>query len=66
MSDQFTEQQVKTYFKFKGNYCPECGSLDIEGRAFNADSLSAWQDITCNQCDTEWRDLYTLTGVDKL
>ncbi|MEX3983754.1 formate dehydrogenase accessory protein FdhE [Paraburkholderia sp. EG287A] len=49
-----------------GNCCPSCGSHDISGGSITVDGRSAYQGVTCADCDAEWNDTYTLTGYDDL
>ncbi len=51
------------YIKKGGNSCFKCESDDIEGGSFSTESGVATQSISCNNCDHEWTDIYTLTGV---
>lgn len=50
------------YLDEGGTRCPFCGSHDITGDDVNIDAGSAWQDVFCNDCSSEWQDTYTLTG----
>lgn len=50
------------YVEAEGGICPicegndlYCGSVDIEGRR-------AFQEITCQNCGTNWLDVYELGG----
>jgi formate dehydrogenase maturation protein FdhE len=54
----------QNYMDKGGNECPQCGSSDITGGVFEADSKYAWRDVACNECDEEWRENFTMTGVD--
>ena len=65
-NEQFTDKEQTDYLNKGARYCPHCGSCDVEASQFEADGLCAWSDVTCNDCETEWRDLYTLTAIDKL
>ena len=58
-----TEQE---YIERGGNNCPKCESDDIEGGIVQVDSNTAYQDVSCNECETEWRDFYTLTSHEIL
>ena len=55
----------KQYLK-NPNVCPVCGGADITGGETNVDSGSAWQEITCENCNATWNDVYTLTGYADL
>lgn len=50
------------YIKEGGTRCPFCGSLEIEGTEINIDAGTAWQDMGCSRCGSEWQDTYVLTG----
>jgi transposase-like protein len=65
MTAQLTDEQATNYLKGRGHRCPFCGSEQIEADAgVEVDSGIAWQRIDCHECDREWDDLYTLTGVE--
>ena len=51
---------------YNPNLCPNCGSEDSTGHQASFDSNYAWRSITCDTCDAEWRDLYTLTGYEAI
>ena len=54
-------------YKAKGGIvCPVCQSGDIEGSSVEIDAGGAWQNITCNECGSEWTDFYQLTGYSEL
>jgi len=55
---------IDLYIKRGATRCLYCGSENINGEHFESDYGSAWQDVKCLDCDKEWTDLYTLTGVD--
>ena len=46
------------------NFCPECGSKNIYALQSTFEGTQAWQAVTCDECDAEWHDLYTLTGCE--
>jgi hypothetical protein len=52
----------KEYISNGGNTCPSCHSENITGGQVEVDSNSAWQPVTCNECQATWNDTYTLTG----
>ena len=52
------------YLASGGNRCPVCGSDQLMGEPFEADSDRVSQIITCEKCLSEWRDIHTLTGMD--
>lgn len=47
-----------------GGYCPYCGSSNImAGPPDFPAANSIIQEVTCNDCDKDWCDEYTLTGI---
>jgi formate dehydrogenase maturation protein FdhE len=46
------------------NFCPVCGLPEITGHQAEFDADYAWRSITCDACDAEWHDLYTMTGYE--
>jgi hypothetical protein len=56
----------KKYLESCGNICPYCGGDDLNTGNIQTDSGSAWQDVDCENCGSEWRDLYTLTEVEEI
>ena len=60
-----TPEQKENYLK-NPNHCPKCDSENINCGSFNADCDYAWQGITCEDCQFEWDDVYTLTSIDEV
>ena len=60
-----TTEQIKKYVEEGGVSCPGCGSEDIVGGDISVDTGIASQEMSCNECDLEWTDQYTLTGVSQ-
>lgn len=59
------EQRETDYLKHGGAKCPYCESNDIEaGHMEWTSSGSAFQEVNCNDCGKEWKDLYNLTSVE--
>ena len=54
------------YVEKAGQFCPVCGSNQIEGGPFEADSSTAYQEVTCLDCDSGWNDIYNLVGYGDL
>jgi hypothetical protein len=52
------------YLRAKGVRCPICNSKDIEGGKSNFDGDYCTLEVTCSDCDAEWRDIYTLSGIE--
>ncbi len=44
----------------KTNHCPACGSDQIEGQEVEILKGAAAQDMSCLDCDTEWREYYVM------
>jgi Zn finger protein HypA/HybF involved in hydrogenase expression len=63
--EHLTRKQRREYVKEKYGHCPYCGSDDIEGGFIEVNDNYCWQPITCNNCEKEWNDLYTLTGIEE-
>lgn len=41
--------------------CPFCRSGDISGGPVEIEGTTAWQDVTCNDCQHNWQDIYEMT-----
>lgn len=50
------------YVRVHGTKCPFCRSEDIVGDDINVDGGQATQEMSCNECDAEWEDVYRLIG----
>ncbi len=51
--------------EYMGCACPACQSDSIVTVSeVNLDANTAWHTVQCNNCDFEWDDVYTLTGID--
>jgi transposase-like protein len=58
---------VEEYVQHGGLKCPSCGAGNVEGqKGVEIDGGTAWQSVSCTDCDATWTDLYTLTGYDDL
>lgn len=40
--------------------CPFCGDEDIEGSSVDIDDTYAAQEVGCNSCGEDWKEVYTL------
>ena len=45
--------------------CPDCGSTDLEGGHVEITQDGAKQECQCNECGTDWEDLYTITNQNR-
>ena len=57
------------YISKKGMHCPNCeevGGLGSFGVIFDAYQGGALQEMYCYLCDSEWSDVYKLTGYENL
>jgi len=61
-----TKEQVDKYLKNGGIRCPKCGSEEIRGSSVKREVGGAWEDVNCADCELEFRDVYTLTGVEEI
>ena len=50
----------------KPNCCPSkaCQSTDIDGGSITVEGQTAWQKVSCNECDAVWNDVFTLTSYE--
>ncbi|MDO7085533.1 hypothetical protein WNY51_18100 [Pseudocolwellia sp. AS88] len=39
-----------------------CRSTDIDGESISVEGAYAVQDVSCNECGTQWKDTFKLTG----
>jgi len=60
-----TEQQREEYLKRCGVACPVCLSTNIQGESIDSGAGRATQEMGCNNCNAEWTDVYTLTGLEE-
>ena len=66
VSMKLTEEQKKAYMKDAANLCPFCKSPDISGGPVEIDGREAWQEVSCNECNEQWRDVYVLSFVEDI
>ena len=46
------------------DFCPVCGYDEITAHQMELDGTNGYQAVTCDHCDAEWHDLWTLTGYE--
>ena len=61
-----TDKQEQAYLDKGGSRCLVCSSVDIEARQTDADGSQIFQQVICNDCDSEWTEYYKLSGVSDL
>lgn len=44
--------------------CPRCHSSNISGMRPEIDDSTAFQVVECHSCGLEWKDVYSLVGID--
>ena len=60
MSEHF--KSVDEYTKSEPNRCPnrKCNSTDVDGGSIVVEGKTAVQEVSCNECEVVWNDIYTL------
>jgi len=55
------------YLARRGRVCPSCGGSNLSGAGRpDTENCTAWQKISCDDCDATWNDQYRMTGYDYL
>lgn len=62
-SGSYLEREAR-YIRHSGVRCPCCHSDSLTGSEWNSDGGIATQDVGCDECNAQWQDVYTLTGLD--
>lgn len=61
------ETKQKNYLNSGGNVCPNCNRNSVfQTGEPQINCNYVYCDITCESCDAEWIDVYTLTGFSNL
>jgi hypothetical protein len=60
------QDKVKPYIQRGGVACPFCESSNIEGRQFDVQAGTAWQAMSCADCNREWNDVYRLDAISEI
>jgi hypothetical protein len=58
------DQVYSKYLDSGGQHCLHCGSDNIEGGSTNVHGDTANQEVSCNNCETTWVDVFELKSVD--
>jgi len=48
------------------NSCPVCKSYDIVGGHVETDDGFCWQPVECEDCQSEWQEVYVFAHVDNI
>jgi transcription elongation factor Elf1 len=59
-----TKEQKEKYLASGGGVCPFCGAADISGGSIDIEATEAWQNVSCDTCGENWRDVYKLAFVE--
>jgi hypothetical protein len=62
---KLTEEQKQAYIQGRSGGCPYCKSNNIEGDSYEMHGNCVSQPISCLDCERQWEDVYTLTGIDE-
>ena len=60
---RLTRRQAAAYVKDGWAHCPYCKSENIEGGSVDIEGNEAFQEVTCNDCESVWQDVFTLTDA---
>ncbi len=57
----------KKYLAGGGSKCPYCTSSNVTATGhIEIDGINGWQSVICLDCESEWTDIYTLTGAEEV
>ncbi len=56
----------KEYIKHKGQKCPYCEESLFDGASPQVEVGTVWQIVRCGNCEAEWKDIYKLSGYQKI
>jgi len=54
------------YVESCGLECPECSSQEIIGGEFLADTSTVSRECHCEDCNSEWTEVFNLVGIDNI
>jgi hypothetical protein len=63
---ELSPEQEAEYISNRGSKCPICRSDNLEGGSLDVDGPVARVEATCLDCDAEWIDIYTLSGIEEV
>lgn len=58
------EERVKKYLMSSGLLCPYCGSKNLDAGPPNCGDYLIYRFVNCLDCNKEWTENYTLTGIE--
>ncbi len=61
-----TDARELKYLEGGGVECPYCGHTALSGGYVEVEGGEASQKVSCNECNREWYDVYTLTGIESI
>lgn len=61
---KLTAARRRSYLR-RGSCCPYCRSESITGESVDIDGKHASQDVSCQECERTWRDIYRLADVEE-
>lgn len=56
----------KAYVKASGCICPACRKSNVSADHPEIDGSVVWVNVSCQDCDAQWTDVYELTGYSNL
>jgi hypothetical protein len=59
------KKRQSNYLAKYGAICPFCESGDIENCGTDHCGTEIYNNVACNTCGKNWRDIFTLTGIDE-
>lgn len=60
-----TLARKRSYLR-RGSSCPYCRSESVTGESVNIEGRQASQEVSCQECERTWRDVYRLADVEKI
>ncbi len=49
-----------------GYQCPVCRGHNLSTKSFDGDAGFVWQNVSCDDCGSTWKDVYTLSSMTDL
>lgn len=64
--NKFTDDQIHYYRNCGANYCPKCESDNIFAGQADFDDVSAFRNVICLECKTEWTEIFEIITIEPL